>query len=756
MIDKSYVELGRIHTHLHYFAVPKGDHDIRVVFDGTSSGLNETLWSPNFFLPTSRNASELLSFDSWMADVDFGEFFHNFFADERVRSHAGVDTKPLEPFIPASLEVSEVGSLKYMGLRWSRLFMGMRASPYNAVRYYYWAEEFAKGNLRDTSNPFGFDQVVLNLPGMESYDTLKPKLTKWNSKSMSMSGDLVTFVDDVRLIGSSKERCHLVHRQFTSRMQYLGIQDAPRKFRPPSQDQAGAWTGTMFKITQNVISKYVSQEKWLKGKVIVENLSKLLNDHPLERPILDRKELERHTGFLNHLTMTYDAFTPFLKGFYLTLNSWRPKRDKDGWKISDKSWMECLVAQRESGAISIADFENALDSQGTGCPAEVTASTRLGDDVRSLTELFSAEKAPEVSLRSRSIVTVIYGFGDASGTGLGATFSCDLGFSFRIGVWGSDDSTQSSNWREFTNIVESLEEEAKSGNLDNAEVFMFTDNSTVESCSIRGTSSSIKLLRLVVRIRAITTAYDVRIHIFHVAGTRMIAQGTDGVSRGFLGEGIMDGQSMITFIPIHLTAVGRWPLLGTWIESWVGLDPIWLTPRDWFDVAHDLGEWKTCWDGFDRPDLKEGRTYIWSPPPFAADIAISELRKARIKRQTSTHVFIVPKLCSPVWIKHVFKAADIVFEVPAGQSFWPKDMHEPVLIAIVFPFIRNKPWQLRGTPKMYEMGSLLRRVFKEERVDSGNLLREFWVQCHGLGNVPENVVRKLLYFGKRSGVPSIR
>ena len=158
----------------------------------------------------------------------------------------------------------------------------------------------------------------------------------------------------------------------------------------------------------------------------------------------------------------------------------------------------------------------------------------------------------------------------------------------------------------------------------------------------------------------------------------------------------------------------------------------------------------------DLTSRKEGLTSGQSPPPFATDIAISELRKARIKRQTSTHVFIVPKLCSPVWIKHVFEAADIVFEVLAGQPFWSKDMHEPVLIAIVFPFIRNKPWQLRGTPKMYEMGSRLRKVFKEEGVDSGNLLREFWVQCHGPGNVPENVVRKLLYFGKLSGVSSIR
>ena len=44
---------------------------------------------------------------------------------------------------------------------------------------------------------------------------------------------------------------------------------------------------------------------------------------------------------------------------------------------------------------------------------------------------------------------MIYAFlGDASGTGLGATFTCGLGSSsFRIGVWGLDDSAgQSSNW----------------------------------------------------------------------------------------------------------------------------------------------------------------------------------------------------------------------------------------------------------------------------------------------------------------------
>ena len=163
---------------------------------------------------------------------------------------------------------------------------------------------------------------------------------KWNSKSKFMSGVVLTFVDDRRIVGASKEEFHSrVHRQFTSRMQYLGIQHAPRKFRPPSQDQAGAWTGTIFNVTKRAITKSVMQDKWMKGKSIIHNLTELINDHPNERPLLNWKELERHTGFLNHLTMTFDDMTPFLKGFYLTLNSWHGKRNAHSWNLDNKTWM---------------------------------------------------------------------------------------------------------------------------------------------------------------------------------------------------------------------------------------------------------------------------------------------------------------------------------------------------------------------------------------------------------------------------------
>ncbi len=86
--------------------------------------------------------------------------------------------------------------------------------------------------------------------------------------------------------------------------------------------------------------------------------------------------------------------------------------------------------------------------------------------------------------------------------------------------------------------MESLEEEAAEGRLDQSEVFMFTDYATVEACSFKGSASFPKLLLLIIRLKAISTRQGIRLHIFHVAGIRMIAQGTDGASRGYLAQGI--------------------------------------------------------------------------------------------------------------------------------------------------------------------------------------------------------------------------
>jgi hypothetical protein len=160
---------------------------------------------------------------------------------------------------------------------------------------------------------------------------------------------------------------------------------------------------------------------------------------------------------------------------------------------------------------------------------------------------------------------------------------------------------------------------------------MFTDNSTtVQSCAYKGLSTSPKLLSLIVRLRALGTKHGIKIHIFHVAGTRIIAQGMDGVSRGYLALGIMAGKAMCSFIPIHQTACECSPKLVEWIKVWSGSNSIVLYLMGWFEKGHDIVGWNKGIDGFERPIISSKKTYIWSPPPFAAKFTLAEMRKSQI------------------------------------------------------------------------------------------------------------------------------
>jgi hypothetical protein len=86
--------------------------------------------------------------------------------------------------------------------------------------------------------------------------------------------------------------------------------------------------------------------------------------------------------------------------------------------------------------------------------------------------------------------------------------------------------------------------------LVDTELFLFTDNSTVESAFYKGSSSSKKLHALVLRLHKLALDYSIILHVIHLAGTRMIAQGTDSCSRGVLMEGVMAGKGMLSFVDL--------------------------------------------------------------------------------------------------------------------------------------------------------------------------------------------------------------
>jgi hypothetical protein len=108
------------------------------------------------------------------------------------------------------------------------------------------------------------------------------------------------------------------------------------------------------------------------------------------------------------------------------------------------------------------------------------------------------------------------------------------------------------------------------------------------------------------------------------------------------------------------------------------------------------------------------------------------------------HVFVCPRLLKPEWFQQLYKAADLVFDVLPGASCWPKDMHEPLIIGVVFPYLRTPPWQLHLTPKMLsEWGMHL--MWQEPGVDPGDLLRQFLLVYERLRTMLADVVRRVLF-----------
>jgi hypothetical protein len=225
----------------------------------------------------------------------------------------------------------------------------------------------------------------------------------------------------------------------------------------------------------------------------------------------------------------------------------------------------------------------------------------------------------------------------------------------------------------------------------------------------------------------------------------MIAQGTDGVSRELLTKGVTSGLDMLSFVPLHLSVFDRRPQVRDWVESWLGDDAEFLTTEQWFTRghSHDGGYYDD--QGIWRVKTRPGK-FVWTPPPAAAEVAIEELHKALIKRRDSTHVVLCPRLLTTQWRRQLNKACDLVVFMPTGSEIWPSEMFESLTIGFVFPFLSVRPWQVRGAPKMFQLGRTMPKLLKDMNLVTRDILRQLCQQMWDLLTVPEDVVRRVLYF----------
>jgi len=735
-----FIPSWRVKNLIDYFGVPKAD-DIRMVQNGSSCGLNSSVWASNFWLPTSQSMTRVLGYNYKSVYIDLGEMFLNFPLDPELIPYSVMDVTCFRQNIIKEIPTVPLPDKKRVYLANTRCWMGFRPSPEWSCRFYYLAEEFIRGNESDPSNPLHWSEIKLNLIGNENFNPSLPNVMKWNTIYHRIAGDIKAYVDDLRAIGWSLEHAWKIARQIASRLQYLGIQDAARKRRIDN----GPWAGCIYLSSESKIQKTVTKEKWTKGKEYIDDLNNLI--HVKKLSTLNFKYLEKIRGYLCHLAMTFDLLFPYLKGFHQTLCSYLPKRNEDGWKIHDLEWLGFLEQEKLSGRMTEAEAEDLINFKydPKSRPKSVKLLPRFYTCLEALTQFFIKEDPPKVTERSANVSLLVYGFVDASKSGFGASIDYNNSVRYRIGIWGPDEQSESSNYREFANLIETLEQEYQEGRLKDSTVIMATDNSTEEAAIYKGNSTSKKLFELVVRFKVLELHSGCKFIITHVAGTRMQLQGTDGISRGNLMEGISLGKSMLKFCPWGLSALERCSCLEPWLVETFGPSLEILKPKDWYSRGHDHSGGFMDDYGFFRLRIKPG-LFLWHPPPAAADAALEEIRKARLKRRVSGHVIVIPKLVTTQWLKQVYKASDIVLTIPATNTFWPSTMCESLILAILFPYYRSYPWQLRSTPKLMASGREMRRLFKEDEMAQRNFLRKFFTSTTRLLTLQPDVVRQVLYF----------
>ena len=254
-------------------------------------------------------------------------------------------------------------------------------------------------------------------------------------------------------------------------------------------------------------------------------------------------------------------------------------------------------------------------------PGEVFAVAQLFGDLEVLMDFTSRKVPPQIPVRLTRAVS-IYMVGDASGTGFGGS-TWEAGAVAIGATFGGWDNRV--NFREALNLVLMVEAQTKSGELiPGTEVFVFTDNSTAECAFNKGSSSSKKLHELVVRLRKMEMTGHITPRFMWISGERMIAQGTDGLSRGDLTCGVMNDGKFLQHIPLNKTVFEYVRTLSQEAELWYPRAEGWeyLSEEGWFDQA------------FRNPRGK----YVWSP--------LAALRSSSLKLNT-----FIPSLAMFSWLR---------------------------------------------------------------------------------------------------------
>jgi hypothetical protein len=96
-----YIRTGGVVSGTHFFSVEKGTTDIRMVYNGTSYGLNDILYALHFSLPTVRENLWAILPDFFQCNLNVQDQFLNFKLHRNMQQYSGVDVSQVRSEAPS-------------------------------------------------------------------------------------------------------------------------------------------------------------------------------------------------------------------------------------------------------------------------------------------------------------------------------------------------------------------------------------------------------------------------------------------------------------------------------------------------------------------------------------------------------------------------------------------------------------------------------------------------------------------------------
>jgi hypothetical protein len=336
-----------------------------------------------------------------------------------------------------------------------------------------------------------------------------------------------------------------------------------------------------------------------------------------------------------------------------------------------------------------------------------------------------------------SALWLAYGFGDASEEGKGyAIQPMEEANEINMGFWCTLESEKSSNNREFRNLRNFITTKAMTDRFTGREVWIGTDNKAAVQVWHKGGSSERELYQMSLEVNECAIQFQFIVHLVHVAGTRLISIGIDGLSRGDLDLRKLN-QTLYLHLPLDCHPIKRSPDLLNGLRSWITEDFNISLPEDWFTRAQQ---------NYSPQASVLSDIWIWSLPPAAALDALEELGRGRLKRHyLLLGVIVIPAVLQPAWFRKFVKVTDLYFFIPSGAiPEWPLNMHEALTIGLYFPLLRLNPWDWSNVPFMGRLGGTLSALYRADPTNGGDPLRQFWAVRAWITTMPSGMVCSLL------------